>query len=438
MRIIREIFHGGFGRVEKVETDSGEVVARKVFDPQLGILAATNRDKLRRRFRREVMVQSSLKGHAFLPILKYDLDCGSPWFIMPLAKRNFGKEIATAREEGRSLTDEIADILNAIEELHSCGFTHRDLKPQNILLHEEIWKLSDFGLVLPVVSATTTLTSTGSAWGSVLYCAPEQALDFKHATQQVDIYSFGAILHDIYGDGPGARVPYQQHTCAGPVGPVIERCTATNPNKRFKSVAALRSALLTVLSSPRALNASPTATDWVEKLENLPNWDASTAFAFNRFMAREATSDDQTAVCLALDEERLASIHEIDPDLWHTVAFVYCEWAQGSFDFSYCDVVAARLERIFALGSLECKAAVVLATAKLGESHNRWFVMECLFRMCGSVVGDRLAERIAIEIIAEEAQDNFSRCAEGIGLTIDDYHPRIAQVLRQEGRRVPV
>ena len=430
MRVIREISRGGFGRVEQLETDSGDMVARKIYDPQPGILAASDEAKLKKRFRREVMVQSSLSGHAFLPVLEYDLDCETPWFTMPLAERNFEEEIAIAKRDGTALTEQLAEILNALEELHSLGFTHRDLKPQNILLYGGRWKLSDFGLVLPVVAATTMLTSTGSAWGSAPYCAPEQALDFKHATQQVDIYAFGAILHDIYGAGPGGRVPYQQQTCDGPIGAIIERCTAVAPDKRFKNVSALRGALLTILSSPSAPHSSPTGSDWVTKLADLHTWDGDTALAFNRFLVRDASRADKGAVCVELDEERLSAIHSLDVDLWYTVALIYCEWAKGSFDFSYCDVVIGRLESIFALGNLECKAAAAIAAAELGADHNRWHVMGRILSMCGPEISDSLADRIAIEIMAEEAQSNFRSCAERISQTVEDYHPRIAHVLK--------
>ena len=51
----------------------------------------------------------------------------------------------------------------------------------------------------------------------------------------------------------------------------------------------------------------------------------------------------------------MRTLHTLDPEAWKVVAMTYCEWAEGSFEFSYCDVVVQRLEEIFHLGDLETK-----------------------------------------------------------------------------------
>jgi eukaryotic-like serine/threonine-protein kinase len=347
---------------------------------------------------------------------------------MPLADRNFYQQIELDRISGSVPQNGLADILNALEELHQLGFVHRDLKPQNILFHDGVWKLTDFGLVLPPASEATKLTSIDSNWGTAAYCAPEQAIDFRGSTPAVDIYAFGCILHDIYSISP--RVPYQRQSAPGAIGAVIEKCTELRPEKRFKSVQALRGTLLTLLASTLSITASPRAAEWAAAIPEIQSWDLDRVHAFARFLSHASTSEDKYAVYSALDEDAIVGALELDASTWKYIVIQYSEWIEGtSFSFEYCDVLAKRLELIFQLGDLECKALAVLAAAELAVSHNRWYVMGCVVKLCGPALEDNEAQRIAIEIKAIDAAYNFQRCVEGIGKGVSDYHSRIAAVL---------
>ena len=64
-------------------------------------------------------------------------------------------------------------ICDAVEYLHECNVTHRDIKPDNILIQTRdplVVKLSDFGLSKWVANEETFLKSF---CGTLLYCAPE-------------------------------------------------------------------------------------------------------------------------------------------------------------------------------------------------------------------------------------------------------------------------
>ncbi len=428
MRIISNFRHGGFGKVQLAEDDSGKRVVLKTFDPSSEIVKASSRDKLLKRFIREVKIQSKLPQDCFMPILYSDVTIDPPWFTMPEADSDFEQEIITYRASGTVPKEALSEIINALEKLHSLGYTHRDLKPSNILLHNSRWKLADFGLISSLTGTTTTLTSDNSAWGSAMYCAPEQSIDFKHVTQAADIYSFGCILHDIFTDG--TRVPFQQHTCTGPVGPVIEKCTENEPSKRFKTISAVRDALFKVIVNPAAYAASTDAKTWASELQHIDSWDQQKIDDFIRFLGRQAQADDKTLILTQVDVDVLEKSRALNDDLWRALAYAYCEWCYGGFDFQYCDVLVTRLRYIYDFGEMDIQAWAIMSTAELGSSHNRWHVMRYFCKMCSPDMADDLATRIAIEILAQDAQYNFRRCAEGIGLTISAYHPKIAEVLK--------
>ena len=436
--LLGTIARGGFGRVEKVKhKKTGQIVARKVFDPMPLLVATSNIGKLKQRFKREVKVQSQLSNDYFISVLEQDLDADPPWFTMPLAKRSYEGKIEEDRAAGAVDTEALADILAALEELHSLGFAHRDLKPTNILYDDERWKLSDFGLVLPVGEETTTLTSVHSGWGSKDYCAPEQAADFHNVTFAADIYSFGCILHDLFSEDDEYRLPYQQATCAGLMGHIIEKCTEVSPKKRFKSVSDLRGLLFNILAkkSPPGVAPSPKAAEWVMHLDRVAEWDAAMLHDLVRGVRKMDDATDRWNVLTAIDEEKMTTLHALDPDLWEELARLYCAWVTDrGFDYEYCDVLIRRLERVFALGGIAVKAVVALAAADLGRGHNRWLVMRRLMALCGKDLDPKVAERIAIEVVAEEAQYDFLRCARAIGRQRDEYHPAIAEVLAAHER----
>ncbi len=92
--------------------------------------------------------------------------------------------------------------LRALEHAHAARFVHRDLKPQNILLHEEqgqlIAKISDFGLAKHLEQAGFSgMTATGRRGGTCAYMPREQLTDFKRAEPVSDVWSLAATFYNM-------------------------------------------------------------------------------------------------------------------------------------------------------------------------------------------------------------------------------------------------
>ncbi len=121
----------------------------------------------------------------------------------------------------------LEQIVSGLEEAHSQGLVHRDIKPQNILLdNKDRALLADFGLAatLSNTSASTMITTGPS--GTPTYMAPEQW--HGQAGKPTDIYALGVLLYQLITGLPPylGNIPalMGQHTSA-PIPRLSERAT---------------------------------------------------------------------------------------------------------------------------------------------------------------------------------------------------------------------
>lgn len=85
-------------------------------------------------------------------------------------------------------------ILSGLNEVHQAGVTHRDLKPDNLLMDDAFnIKIADFGFAAPIVGRD------GSGYlltplGTESYMAPEIHKQLPYKGEAVDLYAVGIIL----------------------------------------------------------------------------------------------------------------------------------------------------------------------------------------------------------------------------------------------------
>ncbi|XP_075158948.1 STKc_STK36 domain-containing protein fused [Haematobia irritans] len=180
---------GSFGHVYRaVRKDDNQIVAIKVISKR----GRTSRDL--KTLRRECEIQAHLKHPNVIEMLesfetKHDLVVVTEFATIDL-HRYMERNGYLREDKGQRL---ICDLVSALYYLHSNRILHRDLKPQNVLLDEELRaKLCDFGLARNMTMSTHMLTSIK---GTPLYMAPE-LLEEKPYDHQADIWSLGCISYE--------------------------------------------------------------------------------------------------------------------------------------------------------------------------------------------------------------------------------------------------
>ena len=136
----------------------------------------------------------------------------------------------------------LMQIASGLDELHSAGIMHGDIKPANVLLSDSnppLVRLSDFGhsekKAMAMSNSVSTLHQTMTRKGSPIYNAPEcipssQSPTISKISRRTDVYSFAILAWEVlnktgkrpYADITGGELALNHHVAVNDGRPSLD------------------------------------------------------------------------------------------------------------------------------------------------------------------------------------------------------------------------
>jgi serine/threonine protein kinase len=226
-RIERLLGTGGMGWVYRARhvLHDGVVALKILREDQL------HQDRAIDRMMREAHILATV-SHAGIPRFHECglLSDGRPWIAMDAIE---GTALSTRMAEGAMCADAVIDLVGQVASVlaaaHQRGVTHRDLKPDNVLMTpydpDYGLRLIDWGIAQQVTSAR--YTHHDEAIGTPIYMAPEQARG-ELVEGSSDVYGLGVLAYQALTGRPpfigSTSVEILVQHLNKPVPPLAPRC----------------------------------------------------------------------------------------------------------------------------------------------------------------------------------------------------------------------
>jgi eukaryotic-like serine/threonine-protein kinase len=292
------------------------------------------------RFRREALSAARLQHPNVVQVFDsgQDPDSGRHYIVMEYVDGPSCADLL--REQKRLEIDEtvhiVRDACHGLDYAHRAGVVHRDVKPGNLLIAEEmnITKLADFGIAK--AAEQTRITQVGSVLGTAAYLSPEQAHG-EESGPPSDIYSLGVCAYQFLT----GRLPHEYSSLTelalkqqqDPVHPItdfrpevppeldeaIRLCLERDPGSRYRSALEMAQALETGLrgeptEATRRLAAADTdatramdATSATQAMPRTAYAPAAAAPAYAETAAPQQARRDRRDAARAARRRRMAS-----------------------------------------------------------------------------------------------------------------------------------
>ncbi|MEM7675098.1 MAG: protein kinase, partial [Myxococcota bacterium] len=305
--IINVLGVGGFGSVyEAIQEPVLRHVALKIVHQR-----HLSDDHLRQRFFREAKVVAQLTDPTVVTLYDYgeETDHGL-YMVFELVRGQTVHQIIKSGPQNPFWTAHIMlQLLGALDEAHRMGMVHRDIKPGNVMVVEDVQgrqraRLLDFGIakVIATEDGESSLeTKEGLVLGTPRYMSPEQARGRGDVDARSDLYSLAVLGYAMLaGKNPFERpsvietIMAHVQTPPPPLDPklgvppafesVLQQALLKNPRARFQTAAEMMQAIHEVFD--------PTATIGVQARGEV---DTSSARGFGSAVSGLATPTPRPA-----------------------------------------------------------------------------------------------------------------------------------------------
>jgi tRNA A-37 threonylcarbamoyl transferase component Bud32/DNA-directed RNA polymerase specialized sigma24 family protein len=242
----RQLGQGGMGKVYQARW-RGEVVAVKLLPKPL-----RGHAPVAARFLEEAAVLGRLRHPGIVAVRGLGkLPDGGHFLVMDLVEGgDLARRLAAGPVAVRDALTWTAEVADAIENAHSQGVVHCDLKPSNLLLDRAgRVRVTDFGL------ARTLAGSARLAGGTPGFMAPEQSHPDGEVSPRTDVHGLGAVLYVLLSGRPpfaGGEPPSLtalRSDVPAEVGALCRRCLDPEPERRPASASDVAAEVRALLES---------------------------------------------------------------------------------------------------------------------------------------------------------------------------------------------
>ncbi|MFF1911890.1 serine/threonine-protein kinase [Streptomyces sp. NPDC058239] len=229
-RILARLGAGGMGQVYLGRSPGGRLVAVKVIRDEIN-----DHPEALARFRREAATVEAVRSAYTAQLIEASLDSSPYWLATEYVP---GPTLRGAVSTGGPFPPDsalrlFAALAEGLAAVHVHEVTHRDLKPQNVILAPQGPQLIDFGIARGLEQ--TILTRDGMAPGTPGYTAPEVVLR-NEVGPAADVFALGAtIAHTAIrrpSQGHGPDTPETRHQIHGIFSASVVRYLRFAPSRQ--------------------------------------------------------------------------------------------------------------------------------------------------------------------------------------------------------------